>query len=116
MRTEIEEDLALPAECLPKTSTKMVTLSLEELGCWEKNAIRLPAIHEQRQKNLSRQGMMKEGKEMREVKRDDHTPALALPKGSRMALPVKGRGRVTSSSFYQGVRDRARTEEEEGSL
>lgn len=115
MRTEIEEDLALPPDCIPKTSTKMVTLSLEELGCWEKNAIRLPAIHEQRQKNLSRQGMMKEGKEVREVKRDDHTPVLALPKGSRMGA-VKGRGRVTSSSFYQAVRDRARTEEEEGSL
>ena len=35
----------------------MVTLSLEELAHVDKNAVKLPSIHEQRQRNASRKGL-----------------------------------------------------------
>jgi hypothetical protein len=43
----------------------MVTLSLDELGNADKNVIKLPSIHEQRQRNMSRQGMVKDSKDLK---------------------------------------------------
>jgi hypothetical protein len=46
----------------------MVTLSLEELATTDKNVIKLPSIHEQRQRNMSRQGMLKDSKDVKALK------------------------------------------------
>jgi hypothetical protein len=54
--------MPLIRDCHEANLPKIATINFDEMGVFDKNVVKLPSIHEHRQVNNSRQGMIKDGK------------------------------------------------------